>query len=175
MLRISMFRALIVSLAISLIAAALVVPAHHAKAAGDCTVDASIDSEEQAFLMPINQYRQQNGRGPLTLSYGLAKPSQWKSVDMAKNKYFAHDDLAVRGCSASATAATATTPQWPRTLLPGTRPRRPCSMHGATARATTPTCWARATRRSASAATSTPRARTAGTGRRTSAASATAS
>ena len=59
----------------------------------NCTTDASMDSEELAFLGLINNYRQQNGLQPLALSYGLTKPSQWKSVDMATNAYFAHDDL----------------------------------------------------------------------------------
>ena len=59
----------------------------------NCTTDASMDSEEMAVLGLINAYRQQNGLQPLALSYGLTKPSQWKSVDMATNAYFAHDDL----------------------------------------------------------------------------------
>jgi uncharacterized protein YkwD len=57
-----------------------------------CTVDASIDSEEQAFLQIINQYRQQNGRQPLKLSTTLNKAAAWKSADMANNNYVAHDD-----------------------------------------------------------------------------------
>jgi uncharacterized protein YkwD len=59
----------------------------------NCTTDASVDTEELAFLGLINSYRQQNGLQPLALSYGLTKPSQWKSVDLATNAYFAHDDL----------------------------------------------------------------------------------
>lgn len=57
-----------------------------------CTVDPSIDSEEQAFLQQINQYRQQNGRGSLKLSTTLNKGAAWKSLDMANNGYVAHDD-----------------------------------------------------------------------------------
>ncbi|MGH7623358.1 MAG: CAP domain-containing protein, partial [Gemmatimonadaceae bacterium] len=64
-----------------------------ASAAGNCTVDASIDTEERAFATLINNYRAQNGLGPLAVSYGLSKASQWKSGDMAANDYFAHDDL----------------------------------------------------------------------------------
>jgi uncharacterized protein YkwD len=62
-------------------------------AAGDCTADASLDSEEQALLTLINNYRQQNGRQPLAASYLLSKAAQWKSHDMGVNRYFAHDDL----------------------------------------------------------------------------------
>ncbi len=57
-----------------------------------CTVDPSIDSEEQEFLQQINQYRQQNNRGPLKLSTTLNKAAAWKSLDMANNGYVAHDD-----------------------------------------------------------------------------------
>jgi hypothetical protein len=62
-------------------------------AAGDCTVDAGMDSEEQAFLTLINNYRAQNGLGALKASYMLTRASAWKSKDLATNNYFAHDDL----------------------------------------------------------------------------------
>lgn len=67
--------------------------ASRVSAAGDCTVDATMDSEEQAFLTLINNHRAQNGLGPLTASYMLTKAAAWKSKDMATNNYFAHDDL----------------------------------------------------------------------------------
>ena len=67
--------------------------ANVAHAAGDCTVDATLDAEERAFLVLINNYRAQSGLGPLTLSYGLTKASAWKSADMATNAYFPHDGL----------------------------------------------------------------------------------
>lgn len=64
-----------------------------ALAAGDCTVDATMDSEEQAFLVLINNYRAQNNLPPLVASYMLTKASAWKSKDLGTNNYFAHDDL----------------------------------------------------------------------------------
>ncbi len=64
-----------------------------AAAAGDCTTDPTLDSEEQLFLQLINNYRAQNGLQPLAISYTLTKASQWKSDDLAANNYFAHDDL----------------------------------------------------------------------------------
>ena len=64
-----------------------------AAAVGDCTIDATMDSEEQAFLVLINNYRAQNSLGPLTASYMLTKASAWKSKDLGTNNYFAHDDL----------------------------------------------------------------------------------
>lgn len=64
-----------------------------AAAAGDCTVDPSLDSEELYLLQLVNDHRAQNGFGPLAASWTLSKAAQWKSQDMATNKYFAHDDL----------------------------------------------------------------------------------
>lgn len=88
-------RLMFVSAALGAVALAALAPAgaRHALAAGPCTVDATPDSEERAFLVLINNYRAQNGLAPLALSYGLTKASAWKSVDMATNNYFAHDDL----------------------------------------------------------------------------------
>ena len=82
----------------AMLALALVVSAgprspQSASAAGDCTVDATMDTEEQAFLVLINNYRAQNSLGPLTASYMLTRASAWKSKDLATNNYFAHDDL----------------------------------------------------------------------------------
>jgi uncharacterized protein YkwD len=66
-------------------------PAH---AAGNCSVSRSggSDSEEQSMLTLINNYRQQNGVGPLTPSPTLDRAALWKSSDMAQNDYFSHDD-----------------------------------------------------------------------------------
>jgi uncharacterized protein YkwD len=66
-----------------------------ARAAGDCTVpgaDAALDYEEALMLTLINDYRAQNGRQPLKISYMLTRAAAWKSKDMAQNGYFAHDD-----------------------------------------------------------------------------------
>ncbi len=64
-----------------------------ALAAGDCTVDATMDSEAQGFLVLINNYRAQNNLPPLVASYMLTKASAWKSNDLGTNNYFAHADL----------------------------------------------------------------------------------
>jgi uncharacterized protein YkwD len=58
----------------------------------NCTVDATLDAQEKAFLTLINDYRVQNGRMPLTPSFKLSRAAQWKSNDMGVNAYFAHDD-----------------------------------------------------------------------------------
>jgi uncharacterized protein YkwD len=69
-----------------------------AAAAGDCTVtgaEVALDAEEAAFLTLINNYRAQNGRQPLKISYKLTRASIWKSKHMAQNDYFAHDDTPI--------------------------------------------------------------------------------
>lgn len=63
-----------------------------AHAATNCDADSSLDSEEQAFLGLINNYRQQNGLAALSSSDVLSQAASWKSQDMASNGYFAHDD-----------------------------------------------------------------------------------
>jgi len=67
------------------------------EAAGDCTTGTAValDSEEQAFLTQINNYRVANGRSPLKASYMLSRASWWKSNDMATNAYFGHDDTPI--------------------------------------------------------------------------------
>jgi uncharacterized protein YkwD len=68
-------------------------PADTVEAAGDCTIDATLDGEEKAFLTLINNHRAANGRAPLRPSYMLSKASAWKSKDMGVNRYFGHNDL----------------------------------------------------------------------------------
>lgn len=51
-----------------------------------------LDSEEQAFLRLINDYRTANGLGTLQLSVALTNSSKWMSNDMATNGYFSHTD-----------------------------------------------------------------------------------
>lgn len=64
-----------------------------ASAISNCTVthDGN-DSEELAFLGLINDYRQQNGLGALTISTNLNRGSAWMAQDLADNNYFAHTD-----------------------------------------------------------------------------------
>ncbi len=96
--------ALLVAMALTLLAGVAAAP-RPAAAAGDCTIDASMDTEEQAFLTLINNYRVQNSLPKLHLSYMLSRASAWKSKDLAVNAYFAHDDLSrtwvqrIRDCS----------------------------------------------------------------------------
>ncbi len=52
----------------------------------------TLDSEQSAFLTLINNYRAQNGAGPLRVSVALQNSSTWMSTDMAAKNYFSHTD-----------------------------------------------------------------------------------
>ena len=52
----------------------------------------ALDSEEQTFLATINDYRAQNGLGPLSENATLDNDARWMANDMATNNYFAHQD-----------------------------------------------------------------------------------
>jgi hypothetical protein len=54
--------------------------------------EAAIDSQEQAFLGLINDYRAQNGLGALSLNTQLNNAGEWMSADMGANNYFSHTD-----------------------------------------------------------------------------------
>jgi hypothetical protein len=58
------------------------------------SADPSYDSEELRFLQLINDYRQQNGLGPLILSDTLTMSSEHHSQDMARYGFFAHNTVA---------------------------------------------------------------------------------
>ncbi len=52
----------------------------------------SLDSEEAAFVVLINQYRAAQGLTSLQVSLDLTESSQWMSQDMANNNYLGHTD-----------------------------------------------------------------------------------
>lgn len=51
-----------------------------------------LDTEEQAFLKLINDYRIANGRGALQVSLAITNACDWMSTDMAAKNYFSHTD-----------------------------------------------------------------------------------
>jgi uncharacterized protein YkwD len=53
---------------------------------------ATPDSQDWAFLTLINNYRAQNGAGPLQVSAALENSSSWMSNDMATKNYASHTD-----------------------------------------------------------------------------------
>ena len=50
-----------------------------------------LDTEEQAFLAILNDYRAQNGRPPLAACTSLNRAAQGHSEDMRDQNYFSHD------------------------------------------------------------------------------------
>ena len=78
-------------LVVALIAVLITVLAGGERAA---SADTSYDSEELRFLQLINEYRQQNGLGPLLLSDTLSVSSEHHSLDMAEYGFFAHNTVA---------------------------------------------------------------------------------
>jgi uncharacterized protein YkwD len=69
----------------------------YVRAATNCDVtDLSIDSEEQAFLNLINDYRAAAGAPPLTITQPLNRAATWLSIDMSDKNYFDHTDLLAR-------------------------------------------------------------------------------
>jgi uncharacterized protein YkwD len=74
-----------------------------ASALTNCTVnDNGVDSEEQAFLGLINNYRSQNGLGSLTMSTNLNRAATWMATDMGAKNYFSHTDSLGRSPSTRA-------------------------------------------------------------------------
>ena len=53
---------------------------------------AALDAEESAFLTLINEYRQSQGIGTLTVNGKLTDAAAWMATDMATNDYFSHTD-----------------------------------------------------------------------------------
>lgn len=76
----------------------------NAQALTNCTGGSmALDGEETAFLGLINNYRAQNGLGPLTISTNLNRSSAWLSQDMGAKAYFSHTDSLGRSPSQRAT------------------------------------------------------------------------
>ncbi len=48
--------------------------------------------EEQAFMGLLNDYRAQNGLGPIGLDSSIQTAAEWMSTDMGENDYFSHTD-----------------------------------------------------------------------------------
>jgi uncharacterized protein YkwD len=53
----------------------------------------ALDTEEQAFLVLINQHRANNGQGPLANCTSLSRAAQGHSEDMRDQNYFSHTGL----------------------------------------------------------------------------------
>jgi uncharacterized protein YkwD len=60
--------------------------------ASTTSADPQLDSEEQQFVTLINNYRAQNGLGPLAIDWELQASADWMSDDLGRNAYFSHTD-----------------------------------------------------------------------------------
>lgn len=58
----------------------------------ESSADTGLDSEEQAFVTLLNQYRAQNGLGPMLIDPNLQVAADWMNTDMGTNNYFSHTD-----------------------------------------------------------------------------------
>ncbi|HEU4760541.1 MAG TPA: CAP domain-containing protein [Dehalococcoidia bacterium] len=56
------------------------------------TASTVLDPEEQTFVSLINQYRQDNGLGPLSINIELENATRWMSQDLGVHNYFSHTD-----------------------------------------------------------------------------------
>jgi len=74
----------------AVVAAALALPV--ATSPLSTTATTPLDSEEQAFLNLLNQYRGQNGLGTVSIEPNLQAASEWMSTDMGVHNYFSHTD-----------------------------------------------------------------------------------
>jgi uncharacterized protein YkwD len=61
------------------------------------STDQAIDSEEQALLNLINQYRQQYGKNALTMHPTVTRAAAWFSRDMATKNYFPYNHVDSNG------------------------------------------------------------------------------
>jgi uncharacterized protein YkwD len=80
-------------LALSTLGYTVAAPSHHAAeltARNFATTDYCMDSEEQAFLGLINDYRAQNGLGPLVAVQTAGAAARYHSMDMATYNYVSH-------------------------------------------------------------------------------------
>ena len=60
--------------------------------AAPTSADPQLDSDELAFVTLINNYRAQNGLGPLSIDWEMQASSDWMSTDMGQKAYFSHTD-----------------------------------------------------------------------------------
>jgi uncharacterized protein YkwD len=74
------------------IAAATVLTVVLAGSPGSTAATPVLDSEEQAFMTLINDYRAQNGKGPLIIDWDIQEAAEWMSNDMGVYGYFSHTD-----------------------------------------------------------------------------------
>lgn len=83
------------------------------------TANSPLDTEEWAFLTLINNFRAQNGSGPLQVSVTLEASSRWMSNDLAAKNYFSHTDSLGRSSGARIQAFGYTYYPWGENIAAG--------------------------------------------------------
>ncbi len=91
-------RTLALSLAAAAAGVALAAVLAFAGPAARTSADPNLDSEEQTFVTLINNYRAQNGLGPLSIDWEMQASADWMSTDMGINGYFDHYDHCTGDC-----------------------------------------------------------------------------
>ncbi len=87
--------AVYLSAIVVLVAVATLATSTKAQAATRKTAATSVpalDAEEAAFCRTINNYRAQQGLGPLRVSTSLTNAATWDTDDLAQKNYFSHTD-----------------------------------------------------------------------------------
>jgi uncharacterized protein YkwD len=79
----------------------------------------TLDTDQWTFLTLINQYRAQNGAGPLQVSSTLQNASQWMSADMQAKGYFSHTDSLGRSSGQRIAAFGYTSYTWGENIAAG--------------------------------------------------------
>ena len=79
----------------------------------------ALDSEEWSFVNLLNNFRAQNGVGPVQVSVALENSSRWMSSDMATKNYFSHTDSLGRTTGVRLAAFGYTYAPWGEDLAAG--------------------------------------------------------
>ncbi|HUF52635.1 MAG TPA: CAP domain-containing protein [Dehalococcoidia bacterium] len=73
-------------------AAVIIAVAYASGPADETSANTTLDTEEQAFVTLINDYRAQNGRGPLLIDNSIQGAAHWMSASMGQYNFFSHTD-----------------------------------------------------------------------------------
>lgn len=76
----------------TILASAAIIAATILGGTAGSSADTSLDTEEQAFVTLLNQYRAQSGLAPMLIDPGLQGAADWMDNDMGVNNYFSHTD-----------------------------------------------------------------------------------
>jgi uncharacterized protein YkwD len=84
--------ATIVLTALAAVSAAVAITVAEGKPESTVVASAQLDPPEAEFMQLLNNYRAQNGRGPILIDPNIQAAAEWMSTDMGINNYFSHTD-----------------------------------------------------------------------------------